>query len=323
MRFPRSGVARVAGLALLVALSGVAVGQGEAPRAKPRALTRLDQSIISEFGGTKAATRPSRDATMGFSLPTQVSEVLLRGGAEVKKGDMIVRGDEAEDVAILKLQKVKAEKDWPVQKAEKAAALAKVEYEKTKTAFDQRGSSAFEVDRARLSSEAAVLDHETAKVNQTQEVLQVERLEARLEKMRLRAPFDGEIDSVMVDVGQSVTENEKVVRVVNVDPLWMDVPAPTEDPATLSLKPGDKAWVLIDIATGSRVAEGKVIEVSPTTDLASRSRRIRVELPNPKGPQRILAGEPAWVRFTQPSAEVMSKVTAAIEAMKQPVQASK
>jgi RND family efflux transporter MFP subunit len=240
-----------------------------------------------------------------------VSEIVARGGAEVKKGDLIVKGDEAEDVAILKLQDAKAKTDWPVQKAEKTAALAKVEYEKTKEAFDKGGSNKFELDRSKLSWEASVLDHETAKVNQEQEMLQVERLKARLEKLRLRAPFDGEVDNVLVDVGASVNENEKVVRVVNVDPLWMDVPAPTEDAATSSLKAGDKAWVLIDVATGARIAEGKVIEVSPTTDLASRSRRIRVELANPKGAQRVLAGEPAWVRFSQPSEAVMSKVAAA------------
>jgi len=286
-------------------------------------MTRLDSSVIAEFGGTKSATRPSRDAVMGFSSTTQIREVISRGGDEVKKGQMMIKGDDIEDVAVLKLQKAKAESDWPVQRAKKGAELAKLEFEKTRDIRKQGGSNDQELDRARLSMEASELDTKTAEVNQQQEVIQVERLEARLEKLCLRAPFDGQIDNILVDVGQSVNFDEKVLRIVNVDPLWMDVPAPTEDPTTHSLKQGDKAWVLIDIATGSRIAEGKVIEVSPTMDLASRSRRIRVELPNPKGPQRILAGEPAWVRFTQPSPEVMTKVTAAIDALKAPVQAAK
>jgi len=175
-------------------------------------------------------------------------------------------------------------------------------------------SSDQEVERAKLTWDVAVIDHETAKVNQTQEVIQVERLQARVDKLHLVAPFDGIMDDVKVDVGQNVNENEKVLRIVDVDPLVADVPAPMDDPMTQSVKVGDKAWVLLDVASAARVVEAKVIEVAPTLDLSSMTRRVRIEIANPKGPQRILAGEPAYVRLSQPPANVLAKVTAAIHA---------
>jgi multidrug efflux pump subunit AcrA (membrane-fusion protein) len=233
----------------------------------------------------------------------------------VPKGTLLVKGDDAEDLSVLELQKAKADSDWPVQRAKKQAELAEIEY--TRLAAIQKkdgGSSVQEVERARLTWEVAVIDFHTAEVNQTQEVLQVKRLQARVEKLHLTAPFDCQIDNILGDVGQAVTENEKVIRIVDVNPLIMDVPAPTEDPVTQSLKEGDKAWVLLDIASAARIVEGKIVEVAPTTDLSSLTRRIRVEIPNPKGPQRMLAGEPAYVRFTQPPASVMAKVAAAIKA---------
>jgi multidrug efflux system membrane fusion protein len=309
MPFLRTLVARAAGVVLLASLVSPALAQGEGSRAKPS--TRLDPSIIAEFQGTKAATRPSRDAIMGFSLPTSIREILVRGGEEVKAGDILIKGDDLEDLAVLRLQQAKAQYDWQVQRAQKTAELAKLEYEKTEKLRKEGGANQLELDRARLSWQAAELDYKSAQVNQAQEEIQVERLQARVDKFHLRAPFDGQVDNVLVDLGHAVNESDKVIRVVNVDPLWMDVPAPTDDPTTLSLQVGDKAWVLLDMATGARISEGKVIEVSPTTDLASRSRRIRVELPNPKGPNRVLAGEPAWVRFSPPSAEVVAKVAAA------------
>ncbi len=315
-------VARAAGAVLLALLATPSLAQVDAGR-RPRAVARLDSSVISEFQGTKAATRPSRDAIMGFSLPTHIREILVRGGAEVKAGDILIKGDDLEDLAVLKLQEAKAQYDWPVQRAGKTAELAKLEFEKTEKLRREGAANQLELDRARLSSEAADLDYKSAQVNQTQEVIQVERLQARVDKFHLKAPFDGVVDNVLVDLGHSVNENDKVVRVVNVDPLWMDVPAPTDDPSTLALKEGDKAWVLLDMATGARISEGKVIEVSPTTDLASRSRRIRVELPNPKGDRRVLAGEPAWVRFSPPSAEVAAKVIAADATRRAPATASK
>jgi multidrug efflux pump subunit AcrA (membrane-fusion protein) len=61
--------------------------------------------------------------------------------------------------------------------------------------------------------------------------------------------------------------------------------------------------VLFDMAGLPIVREGKVIEAAPTADAASRTRRVRVEVANPKGPERLLAGEPSYVRFTAPSEE--------------------
>jgi RND family efflux transporter MFP subunit len=299
------------------------LGLAQPEGAKPKASARLDPSLITEFGGRKAATKGHRDSVMGFSLPTTIAEIVAKGGQEVTKGTLLVRGDDAEDAAVLKLQKEKAATDWPVQRAKVQADLAKIEYERLEGVHGKGGSSDQEVERAKLTWDVAVLDWETAKVNQTQEVIQVDRLQARLDKLHLVAPFDGIVDNVLVDVGQNVNENEKVLRVVDVDPLVADVPAAMDDAATGNLKVGDKAWVLLDVANAARVVEAKVVEVAPTTDLSSMTRRVRVEIANPKGPQRILAGEPAYVRFTQPPANVMAKVAAAGKGQSATEQASK
>ena len=291
----------------------MSLGMGQ-EASKAKGSNRLDQAIVSEFGGKKSATRGQQDATMGFAVPTQVMEVLVKGGQEVTKGTLLVRGDDAEDLAVLKLQKAKAETNYPVQRAKSQADLAELEYKRLAEIFKKGGSSEQEVERAKLTWDVAVADYHTAEVNQTQEVIQVERLQARVDKLHLIAPFDCVVDHVLVDVGHAVNENEKVIRLVNVEKLVMDVPASMEDPATQTLKEGDRAWVLLDVAGAARVVEGKVVEVAPTTDLSSLTRRVRVELANPKGPQRVLAGEPAYVRFTQPPAAVMTKVTAAIAA---------
>lgn len=275
----------------------------------------LDPKLIQAFSSIKAVTRPSRDAVIGFTLPTRITEILVRGGNEVTKGQLIVRGDEAEDLALLKLQRKRIETDLPVQRAKKQMELAEKEYEIQLDVSGKGGSSAQQVERAKLSAEVARLDFQRAGVEEIQERIQIERLEARVEKSRITAPFDGIVDHVTLDVGASVSESEKIVRVVNVDQLWIDAPAPTQDPVTLSVNVGDPAWVLIDVAGQPVVRQGKVIEVAPTADPASRTRRIRIEVPNPKGEQRLLAGEPSYVRLTPPTAE-FEKLAAAVMASK-------
>jgi multidrug efflux system membrane fusion protein len=139
---------------------------------------------------------------------------------------------------------------------------------------------------------------EIARIQLEQQKIQLRFREAQLERNYLRAPFDGRVDDVSVDVGEVKKETERVARVVAVNPLWIDVPAPTGQTMTLALKPGDPAWVILDIPGEARVSRGKIIEVGAEADPASNTRRVRVELPNPT---EHPAGLTAWVRFQPPT----------------------
>lgn len=301
------GVARSVVACVVFVAAGVAIGQPTASRSN---ISSEVSPTIVEFGGYYAFTKPSRDATMGFTLPTQVMDIKVKGGQEVKKGDLLIKGDDREDDALARTQKVRADTDLPEKRAKAEMDLAEIEYNRMVEASSKGGSSPQEVDRARLVRDARAMDYQLAIHNQTQEKIQVERYDARVAHMRLIAPFDGEVDDVKVDVGQAVSENEKIIRVVNVDPLWIDVPAMMTDVATLALKNGERAWVMVEVAGKYRLSEGKVVEVSPVADPSSRTRRVRVELANPKGEKRLVAGEPAWVRFTAPPADFAQKLGA-------------
>lgn len=254
-------------------------------------------SPFERFGGIKAVTRPSRDAVLGFSLPTQITEVGVVGGQRVSRGDLLVRGDDEEDIALLETQRIRADTDLPVQRAVGQSELADVEWERAQEAFSRTGISQLEYDRARLAADTAKIDVGIAKNTLAQDRAQVVRFEARVRRLRLQAPFDGIVEQVLVDVGQSVSEAEQVVRVVNIDPLWIDVATPTKRTLELGIETGAPAWVAMDLPGDLRVFEGRVVEVSPVADAASGTRRIRVEVANP---EQIVAGVTAFVRFTPP-----------------------
>lgn len=290
--------AACAGLALLLASPDGAGASAHTTHTQPA----TDDSIAG-FGGEKAFTRPKQDAVMGLSIATTIREVLVKGGDRVKKGQVLVRGDDAEELALLKAQQLRANSSLPVDRAEKAVELQRFEYDQLLNLQREGGGSPQELERARLSLEAAKIDYETAKLNQEQEVIQVDRVIARVDRYRILAPFDGEVDTVFMDNGQSVTDNDKVLRVVEIDPLEIDVAPPIAvtlaDPATGrdAVRVGQPAWVLMELPGEPRVHVGKVTEVSPVADPRSGTRRVRVEVANPEG---IVAGLTAWVRFTEP-----------------------
>ncbi len=291
--------------ACLAALAAVVSALGQ-----PAVQATGDASMVREFAGVRAFTQPSRDAVMGFSLPTQVAEIFVKGGQDVKKGDSLIRGDDAEDQALLRLQQLVVDSDVSVKRARVSMDLAKLEWDKLEQARSKGAATEQEVDRARLAYDGYRLDYDKAMLTQRQEEVQLDRIKARLKHLMLAAPFDGLVDHVKVDVGQSVGDNEKIVRVVKVDPLWIDVPAQMQEAGTLAAKVNDPAWVLVEVAGKARVVVGKIVEVAPVADPASRTRRVRVEVPNASGASQIVAGEPAWVRFTEPTKGAMDKLGA-------------
>lgn len=274
--------------------------------------TRFDpgESAWAEsFAGELTFTKPSGDAVMGFSVPTTVTEVLVEGGQAVKAGELLLRGEDAEQLAIVEQTRLRAESALSLRRAQKQAELAKLEYERSQDAFKNGGVNQIEVDRAKLTWETAEIDVQTAQLNQTLEQTRLTQAEALLDKYRLSSPFDGVVDEVYRDVGTSMDNAQPVVRVVSVDPLWIDVPAPTAKSIELGLADGGDAWVLIDTPGEPIVVKGAIIEVSPVADYASRSRRVRVEVANPG---LLPPGLRCWVRFTEPEGEWASDTTASV-----------
>lgn len=257
--------------------------------------------VLESPWGVKAVTRPSRDATMGFPFPTSVAEVIVRDGMEVRKGQLLVRADDAEAVAAFAIAKIRAESTLDVELQEKTLELAEVELKATETAFEGGGGSTIELDRAKLTRDQAAIQLEAARQRDIEADSSLMQLEARVNDHHLTAPFDGVVDVVFVDVGDSVRNTDPAVRVVAVDPLWVDVATPTA--RTLDLEPGDPAWVQVRIGDEPRVLSATIVGISPVADSVTGARRVRVEASNPDG---LPAGLTAFVRFEPPEASAGS-----------------
>lgn len=283
-----------------VMLAGVVLGSGA------RLSGRDLQPSLAEFGGEKAVTRASRDSTMGFPFPVEIAEVAVRGGQVVRRGDLLVRARDDEVRYQRDLQKIQAETDLEVQKAQAMVAQARVELEAQEMARRRGGGSPIEEERARTTLRLREVELDIARLTLQQHRIQLQLREAQLERMSLRAPFDGRVDMVVCEVGEVKRDSEPIVKVVAVDPLIMDVPVPTARTIDPGLKEGDPAWVVLDVPGEPVVRTGRVTEVGAEADPASGTRRVRVEIPNP---QQYPAGLTAYVRFDPPQGPWAARLT--------------
>jgi RND family efflux transporter MFP subunit len=289
--------------ASVFAATFVLAGQGPAGTAQPENRSKVAsgdggwEGIARKFEGSKADTKPSRDSTMAFTIPAEVREVHASGGLAVKKGDLLIRARDSDVVALVEGQKIQSESDSEVKANQLAVELADLKFTRLK---DANNFSKAEFDDLRVQLATAKVQLEQARSRKAMEEKRLTQAEGQLERYRLEAPFDGVIEEVKVEVGQGVKESEPVVRVVNIDRMWLETYAPTSETIRLRLKEGSPAWVLVDLPDGARLVEGKVLYVSPVADSVSQTRRARVEIVNS---EKWPAGIQARVRFTDPGSE--------------------
>jgi len=249
------------------------------------------------FGGTDWFTRARQDSPLGFTLAIEVEEIIAKGGVRVKAGDVLIRGRDGEMIAALNVQAARASNETEIDTAVAAQELGQIRFDAVEEAKKEGVNNPAEYEERRVqlvSSKIAVI---AARKRLEEERLKTDQLREQCKRYRIVAPFDGIVDQVACEVGQTANENQPVMRLVDIDALWIDVPVKIGDTISQGLKPGHPAWMLLDLPGPPTILEGKVLYVAPAADSSSGTRRVRVEAMNP---DQKPPGTAASVRFTPP-----------------------
>ncbi|MFM7055662.1 MAG: HlyD family efflux transporter periplasmic adaptor subunit [Planctomycetota bacterium] len=149
------------------------------------------------------------------------------------------------------------------------------------------------LQRLELQLEEALSDREETGLQLENLQTTLEIAQARLDRRRLTAPFDGVVVEHLKQPGEWCEAGEAVVRVLQLNPLHLEGFASAD--AAASLKTGQKVRAQLltaaapaeadaDAAKASfppPVLEGQLIFVSPEVDALNRQVRIRAEVANP------------------------------------------
>ncbi|QJR14827.1 efflux RND transporter periplasmic adaptor subunit [Usitatibacter palustris] len=189
-------------------------------------------------------------------IPGRVAEIRFREGERVTKGSVLVQLDNS------------------VQKADADRARANLTLQKSKfdRAVDLRKQgfiSGQSKDEAENLWKVAAADSEIT--------------QARLEKMEIKAPFNGTIGLRSVSVGDYVKEGQDIVNLEAIDSLKVDFRVP--ETFISQVRGGQALQVTLD-ALGDKAYEGKVYAINPLFDAGGRAIVIRATVPNVDGKLR-------------------------------------
>jgi len=216
-------------------------------------------SIFPALGEESAIigyAEPFKTITLSSGEPGVIAEMLVEEGARVKKTQILARLD----IATLQA-------DLEIAKAE--AKLQTTRLKRLEDLSAANRSTPEELERAR--TDLTIKDAQTR------------RIEAQIEMRTLRSPVDGIVTEIKRDPSEAVSAaNPHVLTVVQVDKLIVNLFLPPNRAATLS--PG--ATVKLQLLDEQTTAPAKVEFVSPVTDSASGTVRVKFVIENADGAHR-------------------------------------
>jgi RND family efflux transporter MFP subunit len=215
----------------------------------------------------------------------------------VKRGDLLatIAPAPAAPEAAARAALAVVEADARVQSAR--AALDRAERLIADRAISQR-----EVDEARL--ELRVAEESVQAARRAREVFSGAASGRGGGTYRITAPIDGVVVEVQATAGKSVQSGELLLRVVNLNELWIRARVPEQEAARLRSDqdaafklPGLDSWLPLDV-TGDDAA-ASVVNVGRTVDRRSRTVDVIYALRQPD--DRLRVG--AMVRVAVPAGE--------------------
>ncbi|MBR9984532.1 MAG: efflux RND transporter periplasmic adaptor subunit [Desulfosarcina sp.] len=249
--------------------------------------------VLTRAEALQGITAPNADITLSFVLAGRVSDVRVQPGTTVEKDQLLVHLDDEPEKIQCQQLKMLSEDRTKIHAAQAELAQKKVDLKKLELARAKGAASVWEVEHLHLNVRIAELSLQSAVLEQQQYRQRFDHANSQLVRMRLAAPIAGLVEEVSVEVGESIGTLGPVVRIVQNDPLWIDVPVPMAQARDLKL--GQDAWITFPGATRDASPNGRIINISAVADAASETLRIRIEVPNPlKRP----AGERVAVAFT-------------------------
>ncbi len=246
-------IAVCGGLAVTVSLTGCG---GKHPEAEPeRALPIVTVSVMTVENLKRTATeeavgtvRPKLSASVAAQVSGAIQQMLVVPGQSVKQGELLARIDAREIQARL-------------DQAQPVRERAQKDTERYRTLLKQNAVTQQEFDatesRFRVA-EAAVAEAQT-----------------QLGYTKVTAPFDGIITAKRADVGDLASPGRPLLDLESVSALRLEADVP--EALISKVKLNDRLPVRVPAAKA--FLQGTVAEIIPTADPASRTFRVKLDLP--------------------------------------------
>jgi multidrug efflux pump subunit AcrA (membrane-fusion protein) len=278
----------------LVAIVLSLVGAAPAEEAPVRvSVVRATRAPTDELHRASGTVRGAQTAVVTSKATGTVREIRVRAGDEVQRGQTLALLDAAAVEANLARARAHEraaaealdEAEEAIGAATAEARVAEVTFARNRNLLAERAVTRQELDESQARERSARAQVAMARARKARAEAgiaearaEVQAARAALADTRIVAPFAGRVIERRVDPGSLASPSTPLFLIDRRGPLRVDVPV--EESLAGRVRVGDRAEV--EVGDGERL-EGRVSEVVPSIDPATRAFLVKIELPPSAG----------------------------------------
>jgi len=230
---------------------------------------------LVEAVGTLRAAQTSQ---LAGQMMANIVEIRVHEGDRVQRGQVLAVLDEAQPRAALdRATAADLASQQGITAADSDLTLAESTFKRYQTLYEKKSVSPQEFDEVKARYQAAESRRDMARAGQTQAKAALQQAHTALGYTRILAPFDGLVTEKKADVGALVSPGMPIFTVEDLHRYRLE--ATVNETDLRYVRMGQQAPVIID-AVGDRELKGRVVEIVPAADAASRSFLVKIEIPS-------------------------------------------
>jgi len=251
----------------------------------PVTLQKIERGDVeASVSNTRAGTvKACRRAKMSPPAGGQIAKLRVKKGERVSKGQILLElwDDDLHAQEGLAREQLKVSQSR-VQEVCGLAEAAEREAVRSQELRDKGFISVQMLDKAMSEAAARKASCNSAKGDIDQSKSRITMAQATLQRMMLRAPFDGVVADISGELGEYATPSPPGILTIPaidlIDDSCLYVSAPIDEVDAAKLKIGQRSRITLDAIKG-RSFSGKVRRIAPyVLDLEKQARTVEVEV---------------------------------------------
>ena len=235
---------------------------------------KSNASDLLEVVGTVHAAQTS---DLASQMVGNIVAVRAHEGDRVQRGQVLVVIDDSQPRAAVDRATaagVAAQKQLVA--ADSDLALAESTLKRYQNLYERKSVSPQEFDEIKARQQAALAHRDMAQAGQAQAKAALTQARTSLDYTRIRAPFDGVVTEKKADSGSLASPGMPIFTVEDVRRYRLEVTVNEND--LRYVRTGQQVLFAID-ALDNAGLKGRVVQIVPAADPASRTFLVKIELP--------------------------------------------
>jgi RND family efflux transporter MFP subunit len=229
---------------------------------------------LLEAVGTVRAAQTSDAASQ---MMGNIVEIRAHEGDHVQRGQVLAVIDDSQPRAVVdRATAADLAAQQQLAGADSDLALAESTLKRYQNLYEKKAVSPQEFDEVKARQQAARARRDMAKAGQAQAQAALSQARTSLDYTRIRAPFEGVVTEKKADSGTLASPGMPIFTVEDARHYRLEATVNEND--LRYVRTGQQVSVVID-ALDEAELNGRVVQVVPTADSASRAFLVKIDLP--------------------------------------------